>query len=195
MQSYGYTLAPSVTLCVPPSSRRKARRHSASLILCTAVHFTKRCAFHFKTEGHFKLALASISPTRSVLEVCSADKVAFVDTMRGAYPYALATAGTFIIVDSCKVIYDGNSTVGAGLLALAAGNTAVLTVLSGDGTLVVIRAFYNDARGIVYELNNAVRTFSGTYTAADTFTGVDASNAVLYRNSVLGAGSYTVAES
>ena len=65
--------------------------------------------------------------------------------MRGAYPYALATAGTFIIVDCCKVVHNGNSTVGAGLLALATGDTAVLTVFSCESALVVIRAFYNDA--------------------------------------------------
>ena len=78
------------------------------------------------------------------LEMCAADKVALVYAMRGAYPYALATAGALIVVDCCKIVYYRDSAVRTSLLTLTAGNTAVLTVLSCKCALVVIRALDND---------------------------------------------------
>ena len=75
----------------------------------------------------------------------AADKVAKMDTMHGAYLCTRTAAGTKLVIDGCKIILYGNSTVGAGLLALHTSDTAVRASCTGPCALIVVRAFYNDS--------------------------------------------------
>ena len=125
--------------------------------------------------------------------MCAADEVALVDTMNGANLGAFAAAGTLVVVDNGKVVNDLDSTVGAGLLALAAGDTAVLAALADCRALIVIRALYNDALGILDKMNDAIGALACAHTASDTFGGIDLGNAVINSDSVLGTDSYAIA--
>ena len=125
--------------------------------------------------------------------MCAADEVALVDTMNGANLGTLAAAGTLVVVDNGKVVNNLDSIVRAGLLALAAGDTAVLAALANCRALIVIRALYNDANGILNEMNNMMRTLTGAHTAADALGGIDLGNAVINSDSVLRTDSYAIA--
>ena len=75
----------------------------------------------------------------------SADKVSDVDAVNGAYLCTRTAAGTKLVIDGCEIILYGNSTVGAGLLALHTADTAVRASCTGPCALIVVRAFYNDS--------------------------------------------------
>ena len=68
----------------------------------------------------------------------SANKVALVNTMNGADLCTLAAGGAKIVIYHSEVINHRDSTVGAALLALAAGDTAVKADLAHLGALLVI---------------------------------------------------------
>ena len=68
-------------------------------------------------------------------EVCSADEVALVNALYRAGSGAGATAGTLRVVNLGEIVYYVNSVVRAGLLTLAAGNTAVDAGTANLGTL------------------------------------------------------------
>ena len=123
----------------------------------------------------------------------SADEAALVDTVYGTNLNTSAAACAKRVVDGCKIVLDGDSAVGTGLLTLHTADTAILTVLAHVCALVVIGALNNNALGVVDKVDNAVRTVSHTDTAADTLLGVNTSNAVLDFDSVLRANDHTVA--
>ena len=125
--------------------------------------------------------------------MCAADEVALVDTMNGADSGTLTAAGTLVVVDNGKVVNNLDSTVGTGLLALAAGNTAVLAALANCRALIMTGALYDYANGILNKMDDAVRTLACAHTATDTLGGVDLGNAVLDRNGVLGTDSHAIA--
>ena len=125
--------------------------------------------------------------------MCAADEVALVDTMNGANLGAFAAAGALVIINNGEVVNNLDRAVGTGLLTLAAGNTAVSTALANCCALIVIRALYNDALGILDKMNNVVGTLACAHTAADTLGGVDFSNAILNGDSVLGTDGYAIA--
>ena len=111
--------------------------------------------------------------------MCAADEVALVDTMYGASLDTLTATGALVIINSREVVYDGDSTVRTGLLALAAGDTAVLTALTHCRALIVVRALYNDALGILDKMNYAVGTFLSAKTAADALLGINLGDMLL----------------
>ena len=125
--------------------------------------------------------------------MCAADEVALVDTMYRASLDTLTATGALVIIYSREVVYDGDSTVRTGLLALAAGDTAVLTALTHCRALIVVRALYNDALGILDKMNNAVGALSCAYTAADTLSRIDVSYTILDSDSILGTNAYAIA--
>ena len=69
--------------------------------------------------------------------MCAAEEVALVDTMNGAGLGTLATAGALVVVDNGEVINTLYCAVGTGLLALAAGDTAVKAYFANLCALVV----------------------------------------------------------
>ena len=75
----------------------------------------------------------------------SAAEVALVNAMNGAYVCALSAAGTFGVIDLGEIVYNVNGVVRTGLLALAAGNTAIDARLSRSGSLIVVGALYDHA--------------------------------------------------
>ena len=125
--------------------------------------------------------------------MCAAEEVVLVDTVNGADFCTLATACALVVIDNGEVVNNLYCAVGTGLLALAAGNTAVLAALANCRALIVIRALYDYANGILNKMDNAVRTLACTHTATDTLGGVDIGNAVLDRNGVLGTDSHAIA--
>ena len=100
--------------------------------------------------------------------MCAADKVSFVDTMYGTNLFALSAACTQRIVDGCKVVFNLDSAVRTGLLALHTADTAVSAVLTCKRALIVIGALYYNTGGVVNDLYDAVRTDARAPSATDT---------------------------
>ena len=63
--------------------------------------------------------------------------VLFNDTMNGAGITAGAAVGTFFIVDCCKVIYKGDSTVRASFCTLTARDTTICAELTNNCAFIV----------------------------------------------------------
>ena len=120
-----------------------------------------------------------------ILKVCSADKVTLVDAVYGTNLGASAAAGAERVINSSEVSVHGDSAAGTGLLTLHTADTAVGAVLTYVSALIVVRALYHNAGGIVDEVDDAVRTFSHADTAADTLLRIDLSYLVLDGDSVL----------
>lgn len=125
--------------------------------------------------------------------MCAADEVALVDAMYGTSLDTLTATGALIVVDGREVIYDLDSAVGTGLLALTAGDTAVLTALAHCRTLIVVRALYNDALGILDKMDDTVGALSCAHTATDALSGIDACYAILDSDRILGTNAYAIA--
>ena len=124
----------------------------------------------------------------------SADKVTLVDTMNGANLCTLTASGTKIVVYGCEIVNHGDSTVRTALLALAASDTAVGTYLAHLGALLVVRALYYYTGGVLYHLDDAVRTCARAHSASDTLDRVDLGNTALVNaDSLGGAHTHTVA--
>lgn len=123
----------------------------------------------------------------------SADEVALVDALNGADGSAGAATGALIVVDGGKVVYNGDCTVGAGLLTLLAADTTVGAILSHSGTGVVVRALDNNAGGIVDKVNNAVGAGAYTHTASNALAGVNLCHAAGDADGVFGTYRRTVA--
>ena len=84
----------------------------------------------------------------------AAYKVALVYARNRTSLGTSATAGALIVIDPCKVIDHLDRSLRAGLFALAAGNTSVLTELSYVSTLIVAVTFNNNSRRVLYNMNN-----------------------------------------
>jgi hypothetical protein len=128
-------------------------------------------------------------------EICSADKIAFVDTVNGADLCALATARAERVIDGGKIVFNLDSTILTGLFALHTADTAVCTALSGDRALVVIGALDNDLGGVVNDLDNVLGAGANADAATDTFLRVNVSDVVDHRDSILRAGAHTISVS
>ena len=125
--------------------------------------------------------------------MCATDKVTLVDTMDGANLTALAAGYALLIVYNSEIVHDVTSVLGTASLALAAGNTAVKTELAHYGTLIVVRAFHHNARGVAKEVDNAVGTGTHAQTATYALTLVNNRDASLgYLDSILGTNGNTV---
>ena len=125
-------------------------------------------------------------------EVRSAHEVTLVDAMNGADGSAGAATGALIVINSSKVVYNGDCTVGAGLLTLLTADAAVGAILSYVGAGVVVRALDNNAGGIVDKVNNAVGAGACTNAAANTLTGVNLCHAAGDADGVFGTYGDTV---
>ena len=125
--------------------------------------------------------------------MCAAEEVVLVDTVNGADFCTLATACALVVIDNGEVVNNLYCAVGTGLLALAAGNTAVLAALANCRALIVIRALDNHADSIVYKMDNVMGALACTHTATDTLGGIDLGYAIINGDSVLGADSHAVA--
>ena len=122
----------------------------------------------------------------------AADKVAEVDTMHGASLRTRTASGTKVVVDRSKIVLNGNSTVGTGLLALHTADTAVRASRACLCTLVVVRAFYNDSCGVFDKVYDSVGTGACANATADTLGRLDLSNATLHGDSAIRAGGGAV---
>ena len=125
--------------------------------------------------------------------MCAAEEVVLVDTVNGADSGTLTAAGALVIIDNGEVVNNLYCAVGTGLLALAAGNTAVLAALANCRALIVIRALDNHADSIVYKMDNVMGALACTHTATDTLGGIDLGYAIINSDSVLGTDSHAVA--
>ena len=125
--------------------------------------------------------------------MCAAEEVVLVDTVNGADSCTFATACALVVIDNGEVVNNLYCAVGTGLLALAAGNTAVLAALANCRALIVIRALDNHADSIVYKMDNVMGALACTHTATDTLGGIDLGYTIINGDSVLGADSHAVA--
>ena len=123
----------------------------------------------------------------------AAVEVFLCDAVNGTSLGAFAAAGTFFVVNNCKIVLNVDRSVGAGLFALAASNTTVFTSLSGDCSLVVIGAENRNARSVLDKRDNLVWAGANTDSATDTALRIYPCNTVFNSDSVLRAGSNTVA--
>ena len=123
----------------------------------------------------------------------AADKVAKMDTMHGAYLRTSAASGAKLVVDRSEIVLYGNSTVRTGLLALHTADTAVRAGRACLCALIVVRAFYNDPRGVVDKVYNVVGTGACADTASDTLSRLNPCNSLVYGNCAVGASLGTVA--
>ena len=71
----------------------------------------------------------------------AADEIAEMYTLNRTYVVTISAAGTLTVIDGRKIVYYLYCSLGTGLLALAAGYTAVQTNLAHLSALVVTRAF------------------------------------------------------
>lgn len=86
----------------------------------------------------------------------SADKVTLVNAMNGTNSRASTAAGAFRIINGSEIVNHVDCIVGTGFFALFTADTAVGAIFSYVCARVVIGAFDNYARGIVYKVNDAV---------------------------------------
>ena len=125
--------------------------------------------------------------------MCSADEVALVDTVNGTSRCTRTASGTLIVIDNGEVVDHLDSTHRTGLLALAAGDTAVLTALADSGTLIVVRALYYDALGILDKVDDTVGALSCAHTAADALSGIYPCNTIVDGDRILRTNAHAIA--
>ena len=124
-----------------------------------------------------KTAILTQNFRRKSLEMSAADKIAGMYTFHRAHVMASSAAGTLLVIDGGKVVFNLNCSLGAGFFAFSATDTAVGADLAHLSALIMARALNNNTGGVVYKADNSVGTFLYTETAADTFSGVDLSYA------------------
>ena len=89
--------------------------------------------------------------------------------------FTLAAKLTLLVVDVSKVVGNGDSLEGAYLLTLATTDTAHLTSLASQGTLVLVDAEHYHAATIaalVAQLDNHTRTSLHASTTSGTLVGI-----------------------
>ena len=108
-----------------------------------------------------------------LLEVSAANEVSGMNTFNRTRLLAGSAAGALGVINGSEIVLYLDGAIWAGFLTLAAGDAAVEANLTNLSTLVVAAALYNNAGGVVDQMNNAVRTGLGTKTAADALSGID----------------------
>ena len=122
----------------------------------------------------------------------TANEVSFVDTVHRTNLDTLRTTGTERIINRSKIVNHLDSSARTSLFAFHTAYASVGAGLTCLSTLIVIGALYDNARGIVYKMDDGVGTLTHAYTASDTLTGVDTRYAVLDRNGVLRTNHGTI---
>ena len=112
------------------------------------------------TGQHLFSGDPAVSPIRieprAASEASAADKVALVYAMNGANRNAAAASRTLGVIDGSQVVFYLDRSLRAGFFTLTAGDTAVKAYLTHLRTLVVARAFYHHARGVVDKMDYTV---------------------------------------
>ena len=126
--------------------------------------------------------------------MCTANEVALVNTVYGAYLAALAARDALIVVDHRKIVNDVYSVLGTSLFTLAASDTSVKAELADYCALIVVGALNDYSLSISYEMDYSVRTGPYAKTASDALSLINHRNSALGDlNSVLGTDGNTVA--
>ena len=99
--------------------------------------------------------------------------------MHGTSLNTRTAAGTLRVVNGRKVVDNGNRTVRTSLLTLHTADTAIRASLTGDGALIVARAFDHNAGNIGNKMNDTVGTLACANATTDTSLGIDVRNAIL----------------
>ena len=123
----------------------------------------------------------------------AADEVALMYAFYRACMSTFSASGAFRVVYFCQIVYYVNGVVRTYLFTLAAGYTSVGASLAYFCSLVVIRAFNNNAGYVGDKMNDTVRTGASAKSTAYTLFRIDASNAVVNSDSTLGADLHTIA--
>lgn len=78
-----------------------------------------------------------------LLEMGSADKVSYMNTMHRAHVMTGLAAITFSIINCCNIIHKSYCAIRAALYTLAASYTTVLADLANIRALVMVVTLYN----------------------------------------------------
>ena len=124
----------------------------------------------------------------------SADEILQMNTLHGTNIVTSSAARTLIIINCGEIILYLDCSLGTGLLTLHTADASIGTGLTGNSTLVVAGALNDNSGGIVNDVDNVVGTGLGTEAAADTFLGIDFSDALLGidGNGISGTNRHTV---
>ena len=125
----------------------------------------------------------------------AADEVALVYAVNGTYLDTSSAACAKVVIDSSKIVFYSDCSVGTGLLTLHTANTTVRAVFTCYSALIVVRALNNHASGVFDKVNDSVGTFASAYSAADTLAGIYSRNTVLNSYSVFRTNLNAVAVS
>jgi len=112
----------------------------------------------------------------------------------GANSSTFAAANALALIDVSKVVFNGDSTVLAGLHALHAADAACLTSLHSYSALILVVAHYKELVICGDNFDNAIGAGLSTNSATDAVIGIDACYTVNNADSVLGASLNTVAK-
>ena len=124
----------------------------------------------------------------------AANKVSFVDCSDRAGVLTSAAAGTFFVIDNRKIIYYLYCALGAYLLALSAGYTALIAEFAYGSAFIVVITLNDNSYRVVYKMYNSVRTSLYAKSAAYTFSRVNVSNTLFVNtNSIARANRNAVA--
>jgi hypothetical protein len=126
--------------------------------------------------------------------VSAANEVAEMNALYGTNIVTSAATCTLAVIDGSKVVLYLDCSLGTGLLALHTTDTTVGAGLTCYCALIMAGALYYYANGILYEMNDVVRTSLLTKTATDTLLGVDLCDALFLINSdsISGTNVHTV---
>ena len=123
-----------------------------------------------------------------------AGEIGVFDRVHGAVRLAGAAVDALIVIYDGKVINDGDRLSGAVLCAFAAGDTAVGAFAADYRALIVIGAGDDNAPHVREKGDQVVRASLGAQSAADAFSCIDMSYAVLDTDRVVRADLLAVAE-
>ena len=87
--------------------------------------------------------ILTLNYRRKLLEMGSADKVSYVNTMHRTHVMTRLAAVTFRIINCCNIIHKSYCSAGTAFYALAAGYTTILANLAHISALVVVITLYN----------------------------------------------------
>ena len=73
-------------------------------------------------------------------------EINFFKTARGTFIHTKTAVRTLIIVNNCKIIRNGNSSVGTSLFALFTADASVLAGFAGKSTALLIATHYGCRR-------------------------------------------------
>ena len=109
----------------------------------------------------------------------AADEVTEMYTFNYTNIVTLSTARALGVINGSKVVFHLDCAFRTCLFTLHTAYTAVGADLTNLSTLVMAGALYNYASGVIYKMNDMIRTSLCAKTATDTLSGIDLCDTLL----------------